>query len=212
MPGHEHERAPGPEPREAGRHRGLEPLLSKRPERQEERIDAGIADEADSSVRDALGEQVRLCPPGRGEMELGDGGGQDPIHLLGIRRGPIPAPQPGLYVGDSHLPMEGRERSGEAGRRVALDDHPVRAARVEDAVHACQGSRRDVGERLVRAHDLQIVIHADPKERHHLGHHFPVLSREANLNLRIWASPEIVHEGRELDRLGAVPKTTRMRM
>ena len=60
----------------------------------------------------------------------------DPVDLLGHR--PVERPKPRLDVGDGDRQLRRRERSGQRGVRVAVDEHRIRPLAPEDGFDAGQ--------------------------------------------------------------------------
>jgi hypothetical protein len=91
-----------------------------------------------------------------------------------------PRSQPRLHVPDRHLAVERRERRRHRGGRVAVDEHDVRPQIAEGLLHAPEDAHRDLAERLIAVHQIEIHIGHDPERRGDLIEHLAVLRGHAD--------------------------------
>ena len=109
--------------------------------------------------------------------------------------------QASFDVRDRDLPMERGDRRPERARRVALDDDGTRLVLVQQLADATDRAAQDVVERLTRAHQLEVLIEADPEDGQHLIDQLHVL---AGPDDGAWQPEraEAPDQRRELDGLG----------
>ena len=75
---------------------------------------------------------------------------EPPVGLLGEGRGGCPRCETGLDVEDGYLVVESRQRSGEGGGGVPLDDDGVGPVGLNGPPHPLQAAVGDLGEGLSR--------------------------------------------------------------
>jgi hypothetical protein len=93
--------------------------------RGEQGIDHGVAGEKHGVRRHALGQETVACGVGRSEVQVGQPGGEHPVHLLREGMIAVAGAQPGLDVAGGNPLQVGREGCGERRHRVALDQEDV---------------------------------------------------------------------------------------
>jgi hypothetical protein len=86
----------------------------------------------DALRRDPLLEQVIAGSRGRSEMQVGNVGDEPAVHPLRPRRIDVVGPQRRFDMRHPNTVVERRERLGESGRSVALDDDPVGPKRAQN--------------------------------------------------------------------------------
>ena len=87
-------------------------------------VDAGVAGDHDLALHVLIAQVTASGVRGRVQV-VGDPVDHLPVAFLWKRRGAIVRAQTCLDVGDLDAAVEGRERAGERGRRVTLDDDPL---------------------------------------------------------------------------------------
>jgi hypothetical protein len=81
-----------------------------------------------------------------------------------------------FHVPDRDAAIEGRESCYHDGRRIALHQDQVKFACFEEGVKLGKNPAAQPRERLVRDHDVKILVHPDIKEREDLMDHLAVLA------------------------------------
>jgi hypothetical protein len=141
---------------------------------------------------------------GRRVMQIADRVGDLAVDLFGEGVAPVPGPQPGFDVADADAAIEGGERRGHGRRRVALSEDPVGSLAHEDIIEAGQDSGGRRGQRLVGAHEVEIIIGSQIEEREHLIEHLAVLRRDTDDAARPPRMPPQLGDDRgHFDRFGA---------
>ena len=146
-------------------------------------IDHRIAGDQDAPVLDALGQQVPPRGLGRREMQIGDGGGHLAVHLFRPGGIYITRAQAGLHMTHRGLLVERGQGGGKCGCGIALHQHPVGPAVLDDPQNAGKRGRGDVIQSLARLHDVQIIIGLDLKDGQNLVQHLPVLGGDTDQGL-----------------------------
>ena len=109
-----------------------------------------------------------------------------------------------LDMPNGDLQVEARERRGEAGRGVPVDQDHVGPLTLEDGLELQQDVARHVEQRLARLHDRQIVVGSNVEDAQHLVEHLAVLARHGHDGLKlILARLQLVDERAHLDCLRA---------
>src|SRR5207302_2320227 len=98
--------------------------------------------------------------------------------------------------------VEGREARAESRGRVSLHDDPVRPLVFDDGARARDELRRQTGQRLVRCHEVEVVVWHELEEVQDRGQHLAVLSSDAEARIDPAPSTQRADDGAELDRLG----------
>ena len=139
-------------------------------------------------------------------MQIGHAGRQHAVDLFRERRPLVEGPQARLDVADGDVPIERAQGGAEHGRRVALHDHQLGTAGVEIGVHGGDRPRGQIGERLVRPHQVEVGVRRDAEDGQHLIEHLAMLRGDAHVRLE---RPVLAHgedERAELDGLGSRSK------
>ena len=174
---------------------------------------ASITELPVTKIRDSSIPSPSKRPPRairRREAEVGEDVEHPAAGLLGEGAVEVSGAQPGLHVGDRDALVEGRQTAGKRRDRVALDGDQIRALGGEDRLEPGERLDRDVGQRLRRPHDVEIVVGRDVESGQHLvehgamlrGHHHPGFDVRPMLR-------QPGDERRHLDRLGARPEDDR---
>ena len=93
-----------------------------------------------TSCGDAFGGEVARRRVARAQQEVRQVIGDDPVDLLG--HAAVEAAQPGLDVSDGHEQLRGRQRTGQRGVRIAVDQEPVRTFGDAARLRSPSASRR----------------------------------------------------------------------
>ena len=75
---------------------------------------------------DAFGQQIIFRRFGGREVQRGQAGGDDAIHLFGEGLRQVAGAQSGFHVTHQHVLIKGRQGAGERGGGIALHDQHVR--------------------------------------------------------------------------------------
>ena len=81
---------------------------------------------------------------------------------------------------DGDLRVVCRERRSRARRGVAVYEHDVGLGLAQNALHPIEDARRDLGDRLIVAHHVEIVVGRDRKQREQIVEHLAVLRGHAD--------------------------------
>ncbi len=73
----------------------------------------------------------------------------------------------------------------------------------EHRLHALEHTRRDLRERLIGGHDVEIVLRLDRKEREQVVEHLPVLRGDADDVVDVRVRAQRMNDRGHLDRVGA---------
>ena len=106
---------------------------------------------------------------------------------------------------DWDLVVEGRQRGGEGGGGVPLDDDGVGPVGLDGLPHPLQAAVGDLGEGLPRRVDVEVVVGHDSEELVHLVEHLAVLSGDDDDRIETLVVAHGGHQGGELDASGRVP-------
>lgn len=167
-------------------------------------IDSGVAGDPDLRLRLALAKQVLLARLRGCEVVLAHDIDGLAVELLGPGAVDVVRAQARLDVPHGDLQVEARERSGEAGRGVAVDQDDVGLLVLEDGFELEQHIARHVEQRLARLHDRQIVVGSHTEDVQHLVEHLAVLARHGHDGLELLlARLQFVDERAHLDCLRA---------
>lgn len=170
-------------------------------------VDAGVAGDPDPGLELALAEQVLLARLRRGEVVLAHDVDRLAVELLRPGAVDVVRAQAGLHMPHGDLQVETRERRGEAGRGVAVDQDHVGRLVLEDGLELKQHVARHVEQRLARLHDRQVVVGSHVEDVQHLVEHFAVLARHGHDGLElIPARLQLVDERAHLDGLRTGPE------
>ena len=107
----------------------------------------------------------------------------------------------GLNMAYWNLPVKGRQSTTECCRGIALHHNQVRVFRREHWFQTGQDARRRLEKRLVRPHEVQVVIRCDLKRPKHLVQQRPVLRRHTDPRLEPNTLPHQPDQRTQLDRL-----------
>lgn len=167
-------------------------------------VDAGVAGDPDPGLGLALPEQILLARLRRGKVVLAHDVDRLAVELLGPGAVDVVRAQACLDVPHGDLQVEARERGGEAGRGVAVDQDYVGPLVLEDGPELEQHAARHVEQRLARLHDRKVVVGRHTENAQHLVEHLAVLAGHGDDGLElIRARPQLVDERAHLDRLRA---------
>ena len=167
-------------------------------------IDAGVARDPDLGLGLALVQQVSLACLGRGEVVLAHDVHGLAVELLGPGAVDVVRTQASLDVADGDLQVEARERGGEAGRGVAVDQDHVGPLVLEDGLELEQNVARHIEQRLARLHDRQVMVGSHVEGAQDLVEHLAVLAGHGHDGLElIRARLQLVDERAHLDCLRA---------
>ena len=136
-------------------------------------------------------------------MQIGDAGDEPAVHLLRPRRIDVAGAQAGFDMRHRDLVIKGGERAGEGRRRVALHDDPLGAPAVEHPGDPRQHRPGQVGEILVRSHDVEVPIRLQLEQFEKLRQHLAMLSGDADLAFELGPRRQFADHRRELDRFGS---------
>lgn len=163
-------------------------------------VNAGVSGDPDPGLGLALPEQVLLARLRRGEVVLAHDVDGLAVELLRPGAVDVVRAQARLYVAHRDLQVEARERGGEAGRCVPVDQDHVGLLVLEDGLELEKHVARNVEQRLSRLHDRQVVVGSHVEDAQHLVEHLAVLAGHGHDGLElIRARLQLVDERAHLD-------------
>ncbi len=167
-------------------------------------VDARVAGDPDLALRLALAQKVLLAGLRGGEVELAHDVDRLAVELLRPGAVDVVRAQARLDMAHGDLQVEARERRGETGRGVAVDQDDVGPLVLEDGLELDQHVARHVEQRLARLHDRKVVVGRHVEDAQHLVEHLAVLARHGHDSLElIRARLELIDERAHLDGLRA---------
>ena len=184
----------------AARQRGFALDLRRHPV---QRVDHRVAGDVDRGCVDILRPQCRRRGLGRRAMERGDAADDLAVHFLGPGMVDIAAAKPGLDMAHADLAVIGRHRACHRCRRVALHHHPVGLLLVNHRADPGEQPPGQRVERLIRLHDVEIVVGHEPGNLQHLVEHPAMLPGHADAAVEARVVGQRVAQREELDRFGA---------
>jgi len=105
---------------------------------------------------------------------------ETPVYLLGKRVIFIFGSKASLDVSDFYLTVKSSQRGGHGGRRISLNNDPIRSLGLEHFIKPHQEARCQPGQRLVFLHDSQVIIWLEVEDFEERFDHFPVLTGKTN--------------------------------
>lgn len=167
-------------------------------------VDAGVAGDPDLGLGLALAEQVLLAGLRGGEVVLTHDVDGLAVELLRPGAVDVVRTKARLDMPHGDLQVEARERRGEAGRGVTVDQNHVGPLVLEDSFELDQHVTRHVEQRLARLHDRQVVVGSHVEDAQHLVEHLAVLAGHGHDGLKLIRTRlELVDERAHLDCLRA---------
>lgn len=167
-------------------------------------VDAGVPGDPDLGFGLALVQKVLLAGLSGGEVVLAHDVDRLAVELLRPGAVDIVRAQARLDVAHGDLKVEARERRGEAGRGVSVDQDHVGPLVLEDGPELEQHVARHVEQRLARLHDRQVVVGRHAEDTQHLVEHLSMLAGHGDDSLElILARLQLVDERAHFDGLRA---------
>ena len=167
-------------------------------------VDARVAGDPDLRLRLALADQVLLAGLRGCEVVLAHDVDRLAVELLRPWAVDVVRAQARLDVAHGDLQVEARERRGEAGRGVPVDQDDVGPLVLEDGLKFDQHVARHVEQRLAGLHNRQVVVGSHVEDAQHLVEHLAMLARHGNDGLElIRMRLQLVDERAHLDGLRA---------
>ena len=167
-------------------------------------VDAGVSGNPDLGLRLTLAQKVLLAGLRGGEVVLAHDVDRLAVELLRPGAVDIVRAQAGLDVAHGNLKVKARERRGEAGRGVSVDQDDIGPLVLEDGPELEQHVARHVEQRLARLHDCKVVVGSHTEDAQHLVEHLSVLAGHGHDGLElILARLQLVDERAHLDGLRA---------
>lgn len=167
-------------------------------------VDSRVAGDPDLRLRLALVQKVLLAGLCGGEIVLAHDVDRLTVELLRPGAEDVVRAQARLNVAHRDLQVEARERSGEAGRGIAVYEHDIGLLVLEDRLELEQHVARNVEQSLSRLHDRKVVVGRHAEDAQHLVEHLAVLPGHGDDSLElIRARLQLVDERAHLDCLRA---------
>ena len=167
-------------------------------------VDAGVPGDPDLGFGLALVQKVLLAGLSGGEVVLAHDVDRLAVELLRPGAVDIVRAQARLDVAHGDLKVEARERRGEAGRGVSVDQDHVGPLVLEDGPELEQHVARHVEQRLARLHDRKVVVRSHAEDTQHLIEHLSMLAGHGHDGLKlIRACLQLIDERAHLDCLRA---------
>ncbi len=175
-----------------------------------DRVDDRIAGDTNCLRSNPFAAEVLRRPFRRREVEVGHDRGHAAVDLLGERVVLVVSPQAGLDMPDLDLAVGCGQGRGHDRGGIPLNQDPVGLLDLEDPVHPFEHRRGEVGKRLPRGHEGEVMVGDDPEQVEHLVQHLPVLARHADLRIKMLGLlPKARMTGPILIASGRVPITER---
>src|SRR5439155_1750741 len=168
-----------------------------------ERVDHRVAGHVDPRGVDGLAQEVLSRALRRREVEVSEEVDDAAVRLFRERPAHVARAEPGFDVGDPRPTVERGQAGGESGRRITLNDDPVRALGLDDRGGAGQHGGGQRREGLVRSHEREVVVGHDVEEIQDRLEHLAVLTGDAHADVELIPDPELTDDRAELDRFGA---------
>jgi hypothetical protein len=111
--------------------------------------------------------------------------------------------QAGFDVGHRHSFVEARQRCGERGGGVALDDQPIRSHLAQHARDPLEYGGCHIAEILSLSHDVEVMVGLDLEYVEHLVQHLPMLTGDAGHLAHAGLPLQRLYHWGQLDRFGA---------
>ena len=140
---------------------------------------------------------------GRGEMQRHQRRRQPAVGFFRKRRPDVAGPEPRLDVADRDAPVEAGQRRHQDRGRVSLHERHVGMRRGEPSVDAGHQPRRQLGQRLIGTHHVELGIHRDAEPIDDLAEHLLVLPGRDDRAREIAGVPERRDHRGQLDGLRA---------
>ena len=166
-----------------------------------QRVDDGVSGDENVLGVPALPEEVFPVPGGGAEVQVRDGRGQYPVHLLGKGGVFVIGPQARFHMAHGHLVVIGGEGTGEGGGGVPVDQDHIGFQRADGLVHAQEALAGDAGEGLPGGHDVQVPAGLYAEDLQHAVQHLPVLGGDAAKTLDALPGGQLFHQGAHFDGL-----------
>ena len=167
-------------------------------------VDSRVAGDPDLRLRLALVQKVLLAGLSGGEIVLAHDIDRLAVELLRPGAVDVVRAQAGLHMPHGDLQVEARERRGEAGRGVAVDQDHVGPLVFEHGPELEQHFARNVEQRLARLHDRQVVVGLHVEDAQNLVEHLAVLPGHGHDGLELIRTRlQLVGERAHLDCLRA---------
>lgn len=167
-------------------------------------VDSRVAGNPDLRLRLALVQKVLLAGLSGGEIVLAHDVDRLTVELLRPGAEDVVRAQARLNVAHRDLQVEARERSGEAGRGIAVYEHDIGLLVLEDRLELEQHVARNVEQSLSRLHDGQVLGGFDVEHAKHLVQHLTVLTGDRHHRVElVGARPQLVYERAHLNGLRA---------
>ena len=182
-----------------GAERGVVP---EAPDDVQKRVDHRVSGDHDAALADALAAEIAGRLGGWGEVDVGERVGQRTVHLFGPRRAHIAGAQSRLHVSHRDLAVERGQRGGQGRRRIAVHQHAIGLEIVENPTHAAKHGLGDMGEVLVGAHNIQVIVRRYGEQGQDLVQHVAVLGGDADSGLDAGLGRQRLDHRRHLNRLG----------
>ena len=161
-------------------------------------VDDGVAGDIDILLHTLPMEVCHICLGGS-KMQIGNIGGQGPVHLLREGGVFVKGTQPRFHMAHLHLGIERSQSRHKGGGSVAVDQHQIRLGLFQHIPQTAEGLDGDAHQGLGRLHDIQIVIRGDLESLQHLIQHFPVLGGDADNALHFFPALQFLHQRRHFD-------------
>ncbi len=138
----------------------------------------------------------------RGKIQLRRQRDRLPVEFLWKRRGKVIGAKPRLDVADGDPVVKSGKGNRKRRRGIAVHKHKIRPRVRKDRVDTAKDLARHVKQRLVRLHDIHIVIRNNAERLQDAVQHFPVLRGDADQRSDIGSALQLFHQRAHFDRFG----------
>ena len=133
----------------------------------------------EQSLVDSFAQEVFTVAHCGAEIEIGNGGDELAVHLLGVGGILVICTQTGFYMTDLYLVVKRRKCAGKCCGCISVDENHVGFQLLDRLVHAGKALAGDCAECLLGGHDIEIPIRLEIKHLKNAVKHFAVLSCNA---------------------------------
>ena len=163
------------------------------------RIDDRIARNEDRRGVLALAQKILRGELRRSKVKLADDADRLTVEFLGIRTVDVVGAQTRFDVTDGDLQIEAGKRSYKGRARISVDQNNIGLDLFKDSFDTAEDVRRDVKQRLLVLHNIQIVVRHDAEGRQDLVEHLTMLCRDADDRLQTFSFFQLVDQRAHFD-------------
>jgi hypothetical protein len=176
---------------------------------KEERVNDRVTRYENAFLRHSFANQILPVRFGRGKVKRGEPGREHSVCLLWPRRLEVACAQPGFDVPNGNVMVKGSQRRAKNSGSVTLYEHQVWFLDRKILIHRLNGAGRQICQRLIGAHQIEVCVWFDLKNLQHLIKHLPVLTGYADVADDPLFALQCDNHRSQLDGLGASAENNR---